>query len=95
MSFDPTKLTDALKTAIATAGIYKLAIALACAGYWVAAVRGFVPNPENWELRASAAGALLFGALWFANALHALLSFFQPRAHLAYWIANHKHISHV
>lgn len=89
------KISDAFKTAITAAGIYKLAVASACAAYWFCAARGIIPGAETWELRASAAGVIFFGFLWAANAIGALLSFFRPRDHLAYWITNYKHARHV
>jgi hypothetical protein len=83
---DFAKLIDGLKTAIATAGIYKFAIALACGAYWYCAVKGILPGAEQWEIRAAGFGVMLFGFLWFASAISALLDFIPPRKWILHWL---------
>lgn len=77
MTMDFDKIGGVLKDAIAAAGVYKFAIAIACAAYWYFAEIGKLPNPESWEIRASAAGTMLFGALWLASIVLAILKFSQ------------------
>ena len=59
MALDPSKWADALKSAITTAAISKLALAAVCALYWFAASRRVIPSAEPWEFRAAAFGFLL------------------------------------
>ena len=83
MSIDPNTWFDALKEAITTAGIYKLALAAVCGLYWFAASKQIIPSAENWEIRIAAAGFILFGLLWIANVFAAALQFFFTRALVA------------
>lgn len=64
---DFDKISGALNDVISTSGIYKFAIAFSCAAYWYFAEIGALPGAESWEIRLSAAGAMLFGALWLAG----------------------------
>jgi hypothetical protein len=50
MSFiDPNKWLEALRVAITTAGIDKLALAAVCGLYWFAASKQIIPSAENWR----------------------------------------------
>jgi hypothetical protein len=89
------KLTDALKTALSAAGAYKLALAVVCGAYYYAAKTGVIPGAEPWELRASFLGALLFGVLWIASALIALLNFVPPRAWILHYVDVRKERAHL
>jgi hypothetical protein len=95
MNFDPTKLSDAIKSAITTAGIYKLALMLVFAAYWYCATNGIIPDAEKWEIRVAAGGAFLFGFLWVANVVASIIDFLSPRAWLIYWHRIHKEKQHV
>jgi hypothetical protein len=86
MSIDPTKWLEALKSATSTAGVYKLALAVICGLYWLAASRQWIPSAEPLEFRVAALGLFLFGFLWLANVLSSLLSIFQPREWFVHWI---------
>jgi hypothetical protein len=95
VTVDPGKWADALKSAITTAGVYKLALAAVCALYWLGASRQIIPSAETWEIRASAFGFLLFGFLWLANVVAALLQFFPPAPWMAHWIAIRREQAHL
>jgi hypothetical protein len=79
MSIDPSKWLEAIKSATGTAGVYKLALALICGLYWLAASRQWIPSAEAWEFGLAALGLFLFGFLWLANVVSSMLSIFQPR----------------
>jgi hypothetical protein len=84
MALDLDKFTDALKSAITAAGVYKLAFALVAGTYWFVATRGIIPDANSWEIRAAAFATLLFAFLWLGNIAAVLLDFFQPRV----WVAH-------
>jgi hypothetical protein len=90
MSIDPNKWSEALKAAINTAGIYKLALAAVCGFYWFASSKQIIPSAENWEIRVAALGFILFLLLWVANVVASVISFFQPRQLLSKWIVMHR-----
>jgi hypothetical protein len=55
---DFEKIGDLIKSAISSGGVYKLALALACAAYWYLADRDIIPfadraGPANSDIRLS------------------------------------------
>ena len=86
MPIDLGKLSEALKAAITTAGIYKFALAIVFGLYWVAASKQIIPSAQDWEIRVAASGFLLFGVLWIANVFAAVWRFFTPATMLNNWI---------
>ena len=90
MSIDPNKWSEALKAAITTAGIYKMALAAVSGLYWFAASKQIIPSAENWEIRVAAFGFILFGVLWFFSIVASVISFCQPRQWLAHSISIHR-----
>ncbi|MFA6206715.1 MAG: hypothetical protein WC689_10935 [Methylocystis sp.] len=92
---DLEKIGDLIKTAISSGGVYKLGLALACGVYWYLAEKDIIPFAESWEIRAAAAGALLFGFLWGAGTVGAFFDFFQPRVWIIHWVQERRERAHV
>jgi hypothetical protein len=93
--FDIEKISEGLKAALSAAGVYKLALAAVCGVYYYVAKSAVVPGAETWELRAAFLGALLFGALWIASAINAMLKLVPPKEWILYYVKQRKERTHV
>jgi len=65
-----------------------------CGLYWFVAAHNFIPAAEAWEVRAVAFGFLLFGALWCANVVAALLQLFPPAPWLVHCVQLRREQAH-